>query len=415
VPRPGEAQRLSRREREVAALVAEGLTNREIASRLFISERTAEGHVESIRNKLGFNSRVQIAAWAVQPGALDVAVRPPRGPVASPADKEAVSQHDRLVVWAAGLGIAIVVAGVLASALFAWSHSRGNSSTATVWTVAGTGIQGASTNGQPARGQELDYPSGLAVDASGNLFFADGSSRVLHIAADGTIDTLAGNGSREFAPDGRGALAAGLDMQWNNDAGAYIGLAVDPHVTRADSQDGVYFVDRGVVRTVLGGKLETVAGTAGQSQDHFAGEGAHAQSAVFNFPAAIAFGINGELFVADTLNNRIRKVANGIITTYAGTDEQGYGGDGGPAGKAVLNGPKGVVVGPDGSVYIADTGNHRIRKVDPVSRVISTFAGSGEVGSDGDGKSALLRAAPHADWYDVRLSRQSIRGRLSVQ
>jgi DNA-binding CsgD family transcriptional regulator len=383
-----EVQRLSRREREVAALVAEGLTNREIAGRLFISERTAEGHVESIRNKLGFNSRVQIAAWAVQPGALEVVARPPRHPI-MPASATAVRRSQgRLVVWGAGLGIAIVVAGILAGALLVYSRWPQSPQGPTVRTVAGTGIPGAANDGQPAIGQELTYPSGIAVDASGNLFFADGSGRILVIGPDRTIDTFAGGGSDDR--DGAGALSARLVIPWNKDAGTYSGVAVNPRVRIADSEGAVYFIANGVVRTVSAHQIKTVAGTVGQPQDGFSGDHGPATSAQLNFPAAIAIGLDGSLYIADTENDRIRKVDadKHVITTFAGTGVEGYDGDGGQAVNARLSVPKGVNVGADGFLYIADTGNHRIRRVNLESGVITTYAGTGVPGFAGDGQKA---------------------------
>jgi DNA-binding CsgD family transcriptional regulator/sugar lactone lactonase YvrE len=393
-----EAQRLSRREREVAGLVAEGLTNREIAHRLFISERTAEGHVEAIRNKLGFTSRVQIAAWAVQPGALNAPTPTPRKPLATPAAPPPL--HHRAVHvprWTAVLGVSIVLTGLLGGTLFLLSRSAQTSAAATVWTVAGTGVVSASLDDEPANRSALIFPSGLAADASGYLYLADGSNRIRMIAPNGSMTTLAGSGIDGFDPDGTGARSARLSVAWNDDAGTYSGVTVGP-------RNQVYFCANNLVRTVSGGVLKTIAG------DHaldggLAGDGGPATSAALAGPAAVAVSPNGELYIADTFNDRVRKVGiDGVITTFAGTGEAGFDGDGGPATLAKLNAPEGVVIAPDGSVYIADTGNHRVRRVDPTSGVISTVVGNGSTGIEGDGKAATAAQlrAPIGMAFDSR-------------
>ncbi|MEK6526885.1 MAG: SMP-30/gluconolactonase/LRE family protein, partial [Nitrospirota bacterium] len=130
-------------------------------------------------------------------------------------------------------------------------------------------------------------------------------------------------------------------------------------------------------------KVEAITGTittiAGTGQHRFSGDGGPAASAALNEPTALVVDGKGHLYIADQSNNRVRKVdqATGVITTVAGTGEAAYTGDGMPASEASLAGPSGLALGPDGALYIADTFNGRIRRVDPETGAISTVAGDG--------------------------------------
>ena len=132
------------------------------------------------------------------------------------------------------------------------------------------------------------------------------------------------------------------------------------------------------------GKISTAVGTG---EKGFAGDGGPAAAAVLNGPFDIAFDAAGNLYFADTFNNRIRRVdrASGVITTIAGNGDKGYSGDGGPAIAAALNEPYGVVVDRAGNLYTADRLNRRVRRIDAVSGVITTLAGTGEAAYSGDG------------------------------
>jgi sugar lactone lactonase YvrE len=187
------------------------------------------------------------------------------------------------------------------------------------------------------------------------------------------INTLAGTGSSGFSGDGGSAVAARLNA---------------PRTQAADAAGTVYVVDTynhrarridpsGVITTLAG------TGTAGYS-----GDGGPATQARLDTPHGIAVDGAGNVYIADPPNHRIRRVdPSGIITTFAGTGTSGYNGDGIPAASARLNYPKGVEVGPDGSVYIGDANNHRVRRVSP-SGTITTVAGTGSAGFSGDGASA---------------------------
>jgi NHL repeat-containing protein len=245
-------------------------------------------------------------------------------------------------------------------------------------TVAGTTL-GFAGDGGPAIAAQLDDPYSVAPTPDGGFLVADfGNNRVRKVSAAGTITTVAGSTagySGDFGP----ATAA----QLNEPAGV------------APTRDGGFLiVDEAdyVVRKVRpDGTIVTVAGLG--MQFGFSGDGGPATSAKLYTPAGIAVTPDGGFLIADTGNNRIRKVfANGTIVTVAGTTAGGYAGDGGPATVAELNNPLGVAVTPDGGFLIADTGNHRIRRVRPDSTIV-TAAGAGTPGLTGDGDlatSALL-------------------------
>ncbi|MGD9959917.1 hypothetical protein [Nocardioides sp.] len=182
--------------------------------------------------------------------------------------------------------------------------------------------------------------------------------------------TAAGNGGTTYSGDGQQSVAVGINTPW--------GLAID-------SQDRVYFADsalHSVRRINLNGTVTTIAGTGTSGNT---GDGGQATAARLNTPVRLAFDAAGNLYIADSGNNKIRKVttATGVITTVAGTGTAGNTGDGGQATAARLRTPYDVAFGPDGSMFIADRANHKIRKVAP-NGVITTFAGTGTAGYNGD-------------------------------
>ena len=327
-------------------------------------------------------------------------------------------------------GVAVDSAGVLYIADTGNIRIR-KVSGGTISTVAGNGNAGFSGDGGPATSASLSGPSsaphGLALDAAGNLYLADGgNSRVRKVSA-GTITTVAGNGQQGFSGDGGLATSASLyspaavlvDGAGNlyiadfgdqvvrkvsggtittvagtlsiaplGDGGAATGATLyGPSGLALDSAGNLYIADAldGRIREVSGGTITTVAGNGG-----FSGDGGPALSATLNLPVNVAMDGSGALYIADTNNNRIRKVSGGTVTTVAGNGTAGFSGDGGPAPNASLNYPSSVAVDSAGNLYIADSYNARVRKVS--GGTITTVAGNGTLGFSADGIPATTAA-----------------------
>ncbi len=230
--------------------------------------------------------------------------------------------------------------------------------------VAGTGERGFAGDGGPAEAALTNEPYGVVVHRSGTIFFADRlNRRVRAIAPTGRIDTLAGDGSGQYGGDGGPAYLAGL-VEPN-------GLALNAaqtHLYIADVADHrVRAID---LRT---GTIQTVAGTGEAKHD---GDGGPAiQAAIFG-ARAVAFAPDGALYVMERQGSCIRRIREGIIETVAGVPtERGYAGDGGNAAKAVFAAPKEMAVDPDGNIYVVDTENHAIRRIDAKSWIVETIAG----------------------------------------
>jgi sugar lactone lactonase YvrE len=301
--------------------------------------------------------------------------------------------------------------------------------------VAGLGTVGYSGDGGPAAVAQLDEPVGLVVDASGAIYVADSThllnaqgireayTRIRRIDRGGVIRTIAGAGNTRFpfagdassasfysnaglAIDRNGVLyvangndpaapqfvvtigdngelriIAGGDSGFSGDGGpALLARLFRPTALAVDAQGSVYVSDSGnnrirVIRS--GGTIDTVAGDGTRGS---AGDGGPARQASFFAPLGLAFSPDGSLFIADTNNHRIRKIDHGgNVVAVAGTGDAGPSGDGGPATRAQLNLPSGLAFDQAGNLYIADTGNGRVRKVTP-DGTITTVAG----GSDAD-------------------------------
>lgn len=316
-------------------------------------------------------------------------------------------------------------------------------SAAQVQTVAGTGVSGMAGDNGPALAAEVGNPYGLTIGPDGALYVGEiNTHRVRRVdLATGRITTVAGTGEKGYSGDGGPATAAQLN---------------EPYEVRFDQAGNLFIVEmqNAVIRKVdrASGIISTVAGTGTPG---FSGDGGPATQAQFNQPHSIAFDAAGDLYVADIRNNRLRKIAmkTGVITTFSGTGEKamapdgasvrgaalnepramdfdakgdmylalragnavyridmrsltlhhiagtgqsGYEGDGGPAKQAKLSGPKGISIGPDGGVYIADTESHTIRRIDQLTGVITTVVGTGvrADGPDGDPLHCGL-ARPH--------------------
>ncbi|MCG6895290.1 MAG: hypothetical protein LJE65_16940, partial [Desulfobacteraceae bacterium] len=247
--------------------------------------------------------------------------------------------------------------------------------------VAGTGNPGFSGDGGPATRAELNYAHSVAVDATGNVFIADYyNNRIRKVDPDGIITTVAGNGSYGFSGDGGPAVDASL-------AGP-IGVDVDP-------AGNLYIADNGnnrIRKVDPDGVITTVAGSGNRD---CGGDGGPALEASLASPRKISVDAEGNIFVI--CYHKVRKVnPEGIIDTVAGTRAAGYGGDGGPALEAQLTSPANIAVDDSGTLYIADGGNNRVRRVNP-SGIITTVAGDGSDESTGDG-GAATKAGVKRPW-----------------
>lgn len=250
-----------------------------------------------------------------------------------------------------------------------------------ITTQAGTGEGGDSGDGERATGARLGYPVGVAVDDSGSIYIADTyNHRIRKVeAGTGTISTVAGTGRFGFGDDvGDGGPATEA-------------MLAHPHDVAVDVAGNLYISDRGSsrIRKVDAGTgtISTIAGTGGRFGHGYGGDGGPATEAKLRFPVGVAVDGAGNVYIADTLNSRVRKVdaSTGTISTIAGTGRFGFGGDGGPASEAMLGHPEGVAVDAAGNVFIADPVSFRIRKVDACTGTISTIAGTGMIGNSGDG------------------------------
>lgn len=312
-----------------------------------------------------------------------------------------------------------------------------------ITTIAGTGTAGFSGDGGPGAAGQINNPYGLTIGPDGALYFCEVDNhrvRRLDLKTQ-TLSTAAGSGQQGYAGDGGPALAASLNQ---------------PYEVRFDKAGDMFFVEmqNHLVRRVDAGTriISTVAGTG---QPGFSGDGGPGNRAQLRQPHSIAFAPDGSLLICDIGNHRIRRLEldGGTISTYAGTGErgpitdgaplagtpfngpraittdpqgnlyvalregnavyrvdaqshrvhhiagtgeQGYSGDGGPARLAKLSGPKGIAYAPDGSLYIADTESHTIRRIDLKSGIIQTVAGTGERGNGADGDPLACRLSrPH--------------------
>ncbi len=243
-----------------------------------------------------------------------------------------------------------------------------------ITTVAGTGVPGYDGDDRLATSARINGPVGVAVDDAGNLYFADtGNSRIRRVSTAGQISTVAGTGISGYDGDDKPATSASLSF---------------PDSVAVDAAGNVFIVDTGnnrIRRVDTTGRISTVAGTGVLGYD---GDNKPATSARLRLPSGVAFDDAGGFYIADSFNHRIRHVdASGIITTVAGTGVQGYDGDNKPAVVASLNAPQELASDRAGNLYIADFLNHRIRRLDSTGQ-ITTVAGTGEPGFDGDDKPA---------------------------
>jgi streptogramin lyase len=315
-------------------------------------------------------------------------------------------------------------------------------------TVAGTGLPGYSGDGGPAARAQLANPYGLTRGPDGALYFCEVDNHVIRrMARDGTITTVAGNGTRGWSGDDGPALRAQLN---------------EPYEIRFDHDGNLFFVEmkNHLVRRV-DAKTRIISTVAGTGRAGLSGDNGPAVQAQLNQPHSIQLDAAGDIFICDIGNHRIRRVSakTGVIRTFAGTGakqlpadgarfeaaplwgpraidfdrdgnlwvalregnavfkldlkagtlwrmagtgKQGFTGNGGPALEATLSGPKGLSVGPDGNVYLADTESHSIRRIDVKTGMIDWLAGTGERGDgpDGDPRHCKL-SRPHGIFVDA--------------
>jgi uncharacterized protein (TIGR03437 family) len=286
---------------------------------------------------------------------------------------------------------------------------RRDASTGLLTIVAGTGTAGYTGDNGPAADAQLTYPDGLAFDAAGNLYIADGTNNVVREVSNGIITTIAGTGKSGFSGDGGPATSAMLSQ---------------PHGIAVDASSNLYIADSGNsrIREVSNGTITTIAGNGNEVPPATVISGALATSSPLLLPMGVAIDANGDVYISDYIQPNILKISggiitivatavpaatgiavdskgnlfvavsanstmdmisNGVVTVIAGDDIAGFSGDGGLAIDARLNDPLGVAVDASGNIYIADSKNMRVRRVS--AGIITTIVGAGAGGLAGDG------------------------------
>lgn len=242
-----------------------------------------------------------------------------------------------------------------------------------ITTFAGTGGTGFAGDGGPATSATFNRPVYIHFDGRNWLVADESNQRVRRITPAGLINTFAGNGTQGFAGDGGPATAAALN--------GVTGICSDPG-------GNIYLNDtlnHRIRRVDPAGIITTFAGNGSAATS---GDGGPATSAGIWLPIRCAVDANGVMFVAEQGGHRVRRIANGTITTLAGTGARGFSGDGGPATAAQLDNPTAVAVDFRGNVLISDQGNHSLRQVAPDGRITS-LAGTRTPGFSGDGGPAV--------------------------
>lgn len=254
------------------------------------------------------------------------------------------------------------------------------SGTAIIETVAGTS-RGFAGDGGPALAAQLNQPRDTAVAADGTIYVTDTfNNRIRRIDPDGTISTIAGTGDPEYNGDGIPATSATL--HW-------------PHDVTVDDDGTVYIADSGQHRIRMVDDQGVITTVAGTGEPGSTGDGGPATEARITNPKSVVLH-DGSLYFS-SLEDKVRRVdlTTGIITTVAGTGVPGYSGDGGPATAAQLDSPQRLAIDSTGTVYVADTGNNVVRRIDPLTGTISTIAGTGTAGLSGNGAAAVDAEIDH--------------------
>ena len=240
----------------------------------------------------------------------------------------------------------------------------------TITTIAGTGVTATSPDGTVASAAALYYPQSVHVDSAGTIYFREAQSTIRKFTVGGLLATAVGTGVPGFAGDGGPATAAQIVSSGN---------------MTSDSSGNLYLADQfnNRIRKVnASGVISTIAGNG---QTFSSGDGGQAVDASFYAPIDVALDSNGNLYICENSGQRVRKVTpGGVISTIAGTGARGFSGDGGLATNATFNYPSSIAVDAGGNLYIADPSNQRVRRVTP-NGIISTYAGTGQQGGSGDG------------------------------
>ncbi len=273
-------------------------------------------------------------------------------------------------------GVAVDTAGNLYIADQLNNRIRKVTTSGTISTVAGNGTAGYTGDGAAATSAELTSPTGIAIDKAGNLYIADSGNNVIRkVTSAGTISTIAGSFTlgAGYAGDGAAATSAQLNS---------------PSQLAVDSAGNLYIADtyNNIIRKLTtDGNINTIIGNNAAVSGSI-GDGGAGVNARLNNPTGVAVDSLGNVYVADTNNNRVRKLTtDGIINTVAGTSVGGFAGDGGIATSAKLTEPKGIALDSANNIYIADADNSRIRVVSALSGYIASIAGNGSIGYGGDG------------------------------
>ena len=253
-----------------------------------------------------------------------------------------------------------------------------NAASGQISTIAGTGTASYTGDHAAATAATLNTPSGVALDGAGNLYIADtGNNAIRRVdAVTHVITTVAGNGSGLPGFAGDGSLATSVTVLLNGPQSIAVDTAGDLYIADTNNQViRAVSASTGVINTVAGDYF----GPFGAGFGGYNGDGVLATNATLNHPYSIAFDTAGNLFIADTVNNRIREVNAGtqVISTVAGDGTAGATGDAGQAIQAELNAPTGIALDPAGNLYISDTQNYKIRKVNAANTTINTLAVSG--------------------------------------
>ena len=271
-------------------------------------------------------------------------------------------------------GIAVDAAGDLFIADSSNSRIRRvDGKTGIISTIAGTGVIGFSGDGGLATIATLSSPSSIALDPAGNLFFTDSGNNLIRRidAFTGLITTVAGlPGTHGYTGDLGPAIAATLN---------------NPNGIAFDSAGNLYLADTAnhAIRKISPAGI--ISSVAGRGFPAFSGDGGPAVSAGLNSPWSVTPAPAGGLYIADQNNNRIRFIdASGTISTVIGTGDAAYGGDNGPAPQAQLNVPASVAIDVAGNLYIADSGNNRVRKISAKTNIVTTIAGNSGESISGD-------------------------------